>query len=119
VHPRHFVEDFGNGDGRELEWKFRAIHSSAALAVNAFARFKDGLAHLSLADRSDFETITFAFKCPTGLRGGRPPNLDLLAQGPAGIVAVESKCTEHLLPKQPRFSPAYAEQIRDERRDGP
>ena len=86
--------------------------------MNAFARFKDNLAHLSLAGGSDFETVSFEFRCPTGLRGGRPAYLDLLAQGPAGIVAVESKCTEHLAPKVPSFSPAYAEQIRDERRAG-
>jgi len=119
VEMRHFVEDFESGDGLELEWKFRAIHSSAALAVNAFARFKDAPPHLMLAGISGFETIAFEFRCPTGLRGGRPAHLDLLAQGHAGVVAVESKCTEHLQPKEPRFSPAYAEQIRDERREGP
>jgi len=117
VEPRHFSEDFENGDGRELDRKFRAVHSSAALAVNAFARFKDGPAHLSLADRSGFETIDFEFRCPTGLRG-TPPHLDLLAQGPAGVVAVESKCTEHLEREMPSFSPAYGERIRDERRSG-
>jgi hypothetical protein len=116
VESRHFVGHFENGDGRELDWKFLAVHSSAALAVNAFARFKDNLGHLSLADRSDFENVAFEFKCPTGLRGGRPAHLDLLAQGPAGVVAVESKCTEHLERKVPSFSPAYSEQIRDERR---
>lgn len=119
VAMRHFVEDLGSGDGLELEWKFRAIHSSAALVVNAFARFKDAPPHLTLAGISGFETIAFEFRCPTGLRGGRPAHLDLLAQGHAGVVAVESKCTEHLQPKAPRFSPAYAEQIRDERREGP
>jgi hypothetical protein len=118
VEARHFVEHFKNGDGRELDWKFCAVHSSAALAVNAFARFKDNLADLSLADRSDFEKVAFEVKCPIGLRGGRPAHLDLLAQGPAGVVAVESKCTEHLGHKAPSFSPAYSEQIRDERRAG-
>jgi len=118
VEARHFVEHFENGDGRELDWKFCAVHSSAALAVNAFARFKDNLAHLSLADRSDFEKVAFEVKCPIGLRGGRPPHLDLLAHGPAGVVAVESKCTEHLGRTLPSFSPAYSKQIRDERRAG-
>ena len=34
VEPRHFVEDLARGDGNELESKFRAVHSSAALVVN-------------------------------------------------------------------------------------
>jgi hypothetical protein len=119
VAAHHFVEDFDNGDGRELEWKFFAVHSSAALAVNAFARFKHEPGHLSLAGLTGFWTVAFEAQCPIGLRGGRPANLDLVAQGAAGVVAVESKCTEHLQPTAPRFSPAYAEQIQDERRDGP
>lgn len=41
-----------------------------------------------------------------------------MAQGPAGVVAVESKCTEPLERTTPLFSPAYAEQIRHERRGG-
>ena len=115
---QQFVEDLEKSDGRELEAKFLAIHSSAALAVNAFARFKDAPGDLALAGRAGFETLAFELKCPTGLRGGRAPNLDLVAQGPAGVVAVESKCTEHLQPKAARFSPAYGQQIRDERRAG-
>jgi Restriction Endonuclease associating with ARP len=119
VEARQFVEDLPAGNGRELESKFLAIHSSAALAVNTFARFKDEPAHLSLVGVTGFEALDFEFRCPTGLRGGRPAHLDLLAQGRAGVVAVESKCTEHLEPKAPRFSPAYAEQIDDQRRAGP
>lgn len=119
VEARHFAEDFGSGGGRELEWKFRAVHSSAALAVNTFARFKDEPTHLALAGRIGFETIAFEFRCPIGLCGWRPAYLDLLTEGPAGVVAIESKCTEQLAPKDPRFSPAYAEQICDERREGP
>jgi hypothetical protein len=113
------VRDFEQGDGRELERKFLAVHSSAALAVNTFAPFKDCPDQLSLAGIGDFETMEFEAQCPIGLRGGRPAHLDLLAQGRAGVVAAESKCTEHLDPKVPAFSPAYAEQILDERRAGP
>jgi len=119
VELRHFAEDLKKGDGRELESKFQAIHSSAALAVNAFARFKDQPGQLSLARVSGFEALTFERVCSTGLRAPGQPNLDLLAEGPAGVVAVESKCTEHLAPKEPRFSPRYAEEICDERREGP
>jgi hypothetical protein len=119
VGTRHLVRDFEQGDGRELERKFLAVHSSAALAVNTFAPFKDCPDQLSLAGIGDFETMEFEARCPIGLRGGRPAHLDLLAQGRAGVVAAESKCTEHLDPKVPAFSPAYAEQILDERRAGP
>jgi hypothetical protein len=116
VEPRQFVEDLKRSDGRELASKFRAVHSSAALVVNSFARFKDEPAHLTLAGLSGFEALTFERVCPTGLRGPGQPNLDLLAEGQAGVVAVESKCTEPLQPTAPRFSPAYDAKIRDERR---
>jgi hypothetical protein len=119
VERRHFVDDFNNGDGRELESKFLAIHSSAALAVNTFGCFKSESCWLRLAGWTGFAELAFEARCPIGLRGGRPANLDLLARRPARIVAVESKCTEHLETKTRRFSPAYAEQIHDARRDGP
>jgi len=118
VEARHFVEDLKRGDGNELKSKFRAVHSSAALVVNSFARFKDEPAHLTLAEVSGFETLAFERVCPTGVRAPGQPNLDLLAEGPAGVVAVESKLTEPLQPTAPCFSPKFAEQIRDERRGG-
>jgi hypothetical protein len=118
VEPRQFVEDLERGGGRELPSKFRAVHSSAALVVNTFARFKDEPAHLTLAGFSGFEGLTFERMCPTGLHGRGQPNLDLLVEGRAGVVAVESKCTEHLQPMAPSFSPRYAAEIRDERRAG-
>jgi hypothetical protein len=119
VEGHHFVDDFNNGDGRELESKFLAIHSSAALVVNTFGCFKSESRSLQLAGWTGFADLAFEARCPIGLRGGRPANLDLLARGAARIVAVESKCTEHLETKTSRFSPAYAEQIHDARRDGP
>ena len=118
VERRHFIEDLERGDGNELASKFRAVHSSEALVVNTFARFKDEPEHLTLAGLRGFEEIAFERACPTGLLGGRPPNLDLLAHGPAGVVAVESKLTEPLQPTAPCFSPRYAERIWDERRAG-
>ncbi len=36
-----FEEDLRRGDGNELRMKFCAVHSSAALAVNCFALFKE------------------------------------------------------------------------------
>ena len=40
VHIGDFEADLRQGDGNELEGKFRAAHSSSALAVNTFAPFR-------------------------------------------------------------------------------
>jgi hypothetical protein len=117
VAVENFEADLGAGDGNELQTKFRAVHSSSALAVNCFAPFRQRLADLALPGNSTFETLAFEQKCPTGLRGGRAPNLDLLISGPKRVVGIESKLTEYLSTHRAAFSPAYAEQIRDERRE--
>ena len=117
VSPKDFEADMDAGDGNELQTKFRAVHSSSGLAVNCFARFRRSISELTLPGAEAFETLAFEQKCPTGLRGGTAPNLDLLLTGPGGVVGVESKLTEYLTPHRAVFSPAYAEQIRDERRE--
>ena len=123
VSRAQFETDLRKGDGNELESKFLATYSSSALAVNCFAPFKieKRARELALAEISVFDTVTFEKKCPTGLRGGTPPNLDLVCVGQTGVVGVESKCTEYLRAKVSRhpFSPAYSAQIHDERRAGP
>jgi hypothetical protein len=48
VHLSDFEADLRQGDGNELEGKFRAAHSSSALAVNTFAPFKAKPAELRL-----------------------------------------------------------------------
>lgn len=118
VEPEHFEVDLRQGDGNELETKFRAAHSSSALVVNTFALFRDRPGDLMLCDLTGFENIAFERKCPTGLRGGRSPNLDVVAERPGHVVAVESKCLEYLSPHTAKFSPAYREQIKDGRREG-
>ena len=110
--------DLRQGDGNELEGKFRAAHSSAALVVNNFAPFKLRPGSLNLAGITGLDAPQFERKCPTGLVG-KPPNLDLVAENDNGIVAVESKCTEFLCQHIAEFRPAYAERIHDERRSGP
>ena len=117
VLPKDFEADLGAGDGNELQTKFRAVHSSSALAVNCFAPFRRRIAELTLPDADAFETLAFEQKCPTGLRGGRAPNLDVLLGRARGVVGIESKLTEYLTPHRAVFSPAYAEQIRDDRRE--
>lgn len=107
-----FEADLGQGAGSELRDKFKAPHSSAALAVNSFAPFKRCPHLLQLAAHTRFTTLHFERKCPTGLRG-TPPHLDVLCDGADGIVAVESKCTEHLSATVAQFAPAYRQLGRD------
>lgn len=116
VLPQDFEADLTAGDGNELKTKFLAAHSSSGLAVNCFAPFRGRMADLILPMDGPFDPLRFEQKCPTGLRGGRAPNLDVLLRGANGGVGIESKLTEHLTPRRATFSSAYAEQIRDGRR---
>jgi hypothetical protein len=116
VRLADFEADLRQGDGNELETKFRAAHSSSALAVNAFAPFKSCPAALRLPGGRDFTNLKFERKCPHGLARGRPPNLDVVAEGSSCVVAVESKCLEPLTPQCAKFAPAYDAEIRDGRR---
>lgn len=118
VSVEDFEADLDAGDGNELETKFRAAHSSSALAVNCFAPFRTRVDDLGMPMGSGFADLRFERKCPTGLRGGRAPNLDVVLSGPDHVVGVESKLTEYLTRHRAIFSPAYAKQIRDKRRDG-
>lgn len=99
--------DFAQGSGNELDGKFRAAHSSAALAVNAFGPWRNHPHGLSLLGKSGFTRLQFEQKCPTGL-GGIPPNLDVLVEGPGVVIGIESKFLEILAPKQPEFADSYA-----------
>jgi hypothetical protein len=76
-----FEADLRQGDGNELEGKFRAAHSSSALAVNTFAPFKQRPATLQLPVGGGFTALSFERKCPHGLAGRRPPNLDAVLEG--------------------------------------
>ncbi len=111
-----FEADLRQGDGNEMEGKFRAAHSSSALAVNAFARFKSDPTVLNLLGIDGFTGLSFERKCPHGLAGRRSPNLDVVADDPNRVVAIESKCLEHLSPHVAKFSPAYDNDIKDGRR---
>ncbi len=108
VHPSQFANDLEAGDGSELRTKFRAAHSSSALAVNTFAWFRhpDRLSVLSLLGTAGATSLRFERQCPI-FRGGRPPNLDVWVEREHETVAIESKLTEHLVAKRPHFSSAY------------
>lgn len=102
------IEDaFGAGAGHELKGKMRAPWSSSALAVNSFAPWQRDPALLKLAGVSDFTgTLAFEAKCPNGV-SRIPPHLDVLIDCGNTIVAVESKCTEHLSVKAAKVAAAY------------
>lgn len=117
VSAEDFEADLNAGSGNELQTKFRAVHSSSALAVNAFAPFRQRIGELAVLGHSGFTALAFEQKCPTGLRRGTPPNLDVLVSGESGVMGIESKLTEYLTPHRAKFSPAYEEQIRDARRE--
>ncbi len=124
VELRHFETELAQGDGNELAKKFKAAHSSSALAVNCFAPFKDHSGDLVLLEHSSFDVLLFEAKCPTGLNVGNAPNLTSSCAVPGLVIGIESKCTEYLSRNEwsstkPPFKPAYFEQIVDERRNGP
>ncbi|MGD9874296.1 MAG: hypothetical protein AB7T27_08485 [Kiritimatiellia bacterium] len=98
--------DFLQGSGNELQGKFRAAHSSSALAANVFGPWRKNPQALNLLGETGFTFLQFEKHCPTGL-GGLPPNLDLLVEGPGVVIGVESKFLEFLAPKQPKFTDSY------------
>ncbi len=107
--------DFESGAGHELEGKMRAPHSSSALAVNVFGRWRRDPSSLRICGHTGFESLKFEQQCPTGLKG-TAPHLDVLAVTPEAVVAVESKCLEPLHLKHMDFSPSYLT-ITDKRAD--
>src|ERR1700704_2026989 len=66
VRLEDFEADLLQGDGNEMKGKFRAAHSSSALAVNTFAPFKADLDSLRLPGGSGFASLHFERKCPHG-----------------------------------------------------
>ncbi len=117
VIPADFEADLRQGSGRELEGKFRAAHSSSALAVNSFAPFRRHASDLAIGDRDGLSIVGFERKCPTGLRRGTPPNLDLVLECLDQIIGIESKCTEYLSAHSTEFAKAYFDEVIDARRE--
>lgn len=110
---------FSMGSGSELldtalrPAKMKALHSSAALAVNFFDYWADREPDVLLrALRLEVKPLSIEFEAqfPTGL-GGNPPNLDVAFRYNSGVVVgLESKFSEWLTPKPPNkelFKPKY------------
>jgi hypothetical protein len=105
-------EDLRRGDGHELERKFRAVHSSAALAVNCFAPFKSRPGDIMLCGKQGAESVEFEKHLPIFGRG-TPPNVDVWVERGCEVVAVESKLLEYLSPKLPAFAKTYERLAQD------
>ena len=110
---RAATDEVAQGDGGELKPgagdlppPLHSAYSSAALAVNSFACWRGFESQLDLAGVHGFTGMAFERKFPI-FDGPRAPNLDVVFEGPNDIVAVESKCTEHLSPKEAKFSAKY------------
>ena len=109
VNPEMIKDDYLKGSGNEWKKKFRAIHSSSALAANTFGRLKTNPQLLTFADCKGFYTPKLEAKCPTGL-GGTPPNLDVLLKSTDTVIGIESKLLEPLTPTTPKFSASYSKE---------
>lgn len=106
VRLDQFEDDLRRGDGNELRTKFCAVHSSAALAVNFFAPFKDHPEDLFLLGEHGAAGIQFEKQMPI-VPGRRPSNLDVWVDRKSSKVAIESKLLEYFEPKKPVFAEAY------------
>jgi hypothetical protein len=106
VAMAQFQGDLEKGAGKELQGKFCAVHSSAALVVNSFAPFKDRSDELVVMGERGFTALAFEQELNTGLRG-TPPTVDVLLRRDREVVAVESKFLEYFQPTQPRFAASY------------
>jgi hypothetical protein len=99
-------EDLRHGDGDELRMKFKAIHSSAALAVNCFGPFQHQLENFRLLGKQGAKQVGFEHKLPIFGEVGAP-NIDVWIEREHDVVAIESKLLEYLTPKKAKFSAAY------------
>lgn len=115
IKPEAIEIDLSEGSGGELHdepggapAKFCAPYSSSALCVNSFGLAKSEPSLLTIFGLSGFTSCRFEGKLPTGL-GGTPPNLDLVAESPGILLALESKFLEPLSKKVPKFAASYAD----------
>jgi len=107
VAPDLIRPDYEKGSGHEWPLKFRAIHSSAALAANTFGRFKSEPSRLTFSGNRGFDSLKLEARCLTGL-GGTPPNLDVLLRSADTVIGIESKLLEPLTPREPKFAASYS-----------
>jgi hypothetical protein len=110
------LKDFERGNGGELRQrgirppKMHALRSSAALSANVFDYWRSHdpaplQQALGLGDK--ITRVSFEEHFPTGLKGN-PPNVDVLLRLEGGHhIAIESKFTEWLSPRERMLDPKY------------
>jgi len=89
-------KELNDGDGSELEKKFKAVHSSSAFCVNNFALIKQHKNNVILFGASGFDAAEFEKKFPTFL--GKPANLDFYLENENSRIGIESKFIETATP---------------------
>jgi len=109
-------QDFERGSGGELRErgirppKMRALRSSAALTANVFDYWRShdpAPLQQALGLREKITRISFEEHFSTGLRGN-PPNIDVLLTLEGNkYIAIESKFTEWLSPRDRILDPKY------------
>ncbi len=92
------------GKGGELQGKFRAAYSSAALAVNTFVPMRAGVDVPGVGLISGIPRLE---QERSGGPRGYKPTLDVVVQGGALDLFVESKCREYLDSGEADFSVAW------------
>lgn len=111
------VAEFDGADGGELgkegkRGKIQALHSSSALAVNAFEFWRDkdkSVLASAMGIKSGMKTLNFEKRFKTGLTG-KAPNLDVvLTLADQSIVAIESKFLEPYAKHASGFKDKYFE----------
>ena len=110
------LKDFERGNGSELRQrgirppKMQALRSSAALSANVFDYWRShdpAPLQQALGLHDKIARISFEEHFPTGLKGN-PPNVDVLLKLEAAhYVAIESKFTEWLSPRDRILDPKY------------
>jgi hypothetical protein len=100
-------KDLEGGKGDELRRKFRAPHSSSALAANAFAPLRG---HISLPIDADLAEITLFEQERSAWAPGWKPTLDVIIDRP--VVFVESKFIQYLRRTNTEFSEAFPNHAR-------
>ena len=109
------LDDVSAGDGGELRQpsdptlfpRFHSARSSCALAVNVFAPWRTDPSTLRVGRAGGYTALRFEKKLPIAGVARRPPNLDVVVEGPQTL-AIESKLIEYIGPAKPAdFAPVY------------
>ena len=94
------------------------MSDSARLVIDSFGRWLNNLGALSLDGRHGFTALAFNRRGTNGL-GGTPPRFAAWAEGPNGVVAVESRHRDRLTPQPASTAASFFQTLTDKRRSSP